>query len=70
LKVPKTIAVMREQGIPDETIQTIVWDNPAHFFAQSGQLDLADLGERPVVDRAQKFATNSVLRGDAGQAAG
>ena len=66
LKVPKTIAVMREHGIPDDTIQTIVWDNPVAFFAQSGQLDLAELAERPVVDRAQKFETNSVLRGDAG----
>jgi predicted metal-dependent TIM-barrel fold hydrolase len=67
LKVPKTIAVMRAQGIPERTIQTIVWDNPVAFFAQSGQLDLEGLAERPVVDRAQKFETNSVLRGDAGQ---
>jgi predicted metal-dependent TIM-barrel fold hydrolase len=67
LKVPKTIAVMRARGIPDRTIQTIVWDNPVAFFAQSGRLDLAELGERPVVDRAEKFETNSVLRGDAGQ---
>ena len=68
LKVPKTIAVMRARGIPDSTIQTIVWDNPVAFFAQSGQLDLAEIGERPVVDRAQKFETNTVLRGEPGQA--
>lgn len=67
LKVPKTIAAMRARGIADDTIQTIVWDNPVAFFAQSGRMDLAELGERPVVDRAQKFETNSVLRGDAGQ---
>lgn len=67
LKVPKTIDVMRARGIPDSTIQTIVWDNPVAFFAQSGRLDLAELAERPVVDRGQKFETNSVLRGDAGQ---
>ena len=70
LKVPKTIAVMRAHGIPEATIQTIVWDNPASFFAQSGQLDLSGVDERPTIDRAQKFETNSVLRGDAGQAAG
>jgi len=64
LKVPKTIAVMREQGIPDEQIQTIVWDNPVAFFAQSGRLDVAGLEQRPAIDRAQKFETNSVLRGD------
>ena len=64
LKVPKTIAVMREQGITDEAIQTIVWDNPVAFFAQSGRLDVGDLEQRPAVDRTQKFETNSVLRGD------
>ena len=64
LKVPKTIAVMRAQGISDETIQQIVWTNPVAFFAQSGRLDLADAGTPAAVDRSQKFETNSVLRGD------
>ncbi len=64
LKVPKTIAVMREQGMPDEQIQTIVWDNPVAFFAQSGRLNVSDLEQRPEIDRSQKFETNSVLRGD------
>ena len=64
LKVPKTIAVMREQGITDADIQTIVWDNPVAFFAQSGRLDVGDLERRPAIDRTQKFETNSVLRGD------
>ncbi len=67
LKVPKTIAVMRARGIDDATIEKIVWDNPVAFFAQSGQLDVSELTERPVVDRSEKFETNSVLRGDAGQ---
>ena len=64
LKVPKTIAVMREAGISDEVIQKIVWDNPVAFFAQSGRLDVADLAERPSIDRTQKFEANSVLRGE------
>jgi predicted metal-dependent TIM-barrel fold hydrolase len=64
LKVPKTIAVMRAQGIPDTTIQKIVWDNPVAFFSQSGRLDVADLQAPAAVDRSQKFETNSVLRGD------
>ena len=34
LKVPKTIAVMRAQGIADDVIQRIVWDNPVAFFSQ------------------------------------
>jgi predicted metal-dependent TIM-barrel fold hydrolase len=64
LKVPKTIQVMREQGISDETIQTIVWDNPVSFFGQSGRLDLTGIGEAPAIDRAKKFESNSVLRGE------
>jgi uncharacterized protein len=64
LKVPKTIEVMRIQGIPEDIIQQIVWHNPIGFFAQSGRLDLAEIGERPVVSRAEKFESNSVLRGE------
>ncbi len=40
LKVPKTVAVMRAQGIDDDAIETIAWRNPVAFFAQSGRLDL------------------------------
>jgi predicted metal-dependent TIM-barrel fold hydrolase len=65
LKVPKTIAVMRQQEISDETIQKIVWTNPVTFFAQSGKLDIAGVEEPPAIDRSEKFETNSVLRGEA-----
>ncbi len=64
LKVPKTIAVMREQGIGDDVIQRIVWDNPVAFFGQTGRLDVTDLEERPAIDRTQRFESNSVLRGE------
>jgi predicted metal-dependent TIM-barrel fold hydrolase len=63
LKVPKTAARMREAGIPAEAIETIVWRNPVAFFAQSGKLDLAELGESPAVDQRRLFEGNSVLRG-------
>lgn len=62
LKVPKTIAVMRERGIADDVIQRIVWDNPIAFFSQS-PVDLSGIGERPTIDRSQLYNTNSVLRG-------
>ena len=64
LKVPKTIAVMRAQGIADDVIQRIVWDHPVAFFAQSGRLDVDTLTERPDVARTERFETNSVLRGE------
>jgi predicted metal-dependent TIM-barrel fold hydrolase len=66
LKVPKTVAAMRELGIPDETIQKIVWDNPAAFFSQSGQFDVE--ATPPQIDRSQKFESNSVLRGESATA--
>ena len=65
LKVPKTIAAMRERGISDADIERVVWDNPVTFFAQSGQLDVDTVATRPEVDRAERFNTNTILRGDA-----
>jgi predicted metal-dependent TIM-barrel fold hydrolase len=61
LKVPKTVAVMREQGIGEAAIEQIVWDNPIAFFSQSGRLDLT----RGKIDQSQLFEGNSVLRGQA-----
>lgn len=64
LKVPKSVDVMRTSGIPDEAIAGLVWDNPVAFFGQTGRLDVAGLGERPSIDRQQKYENNSVLRGE------
>jgi predicted metal-dependent TIM-barrel fold hydrolase len=64
LKVPKTIMVMQQQGIDEDTIQRIVWSNPVAFFAQSGKLDVTGIDARPEIDRKQQYATNSVLRGE------
>jgi predicted metal-dependent TIM-barrel fold hydrolase len=63
LKVPKTVAKMREAGVTEEEITRIVWDNPAQFFAQSGNLDLEDIETRPSINQTELFDGNSVLRG-------
>jgi hypothetical protein len=63
LKVPKTALAMRRAGLPDETIETVCWDNPVKFFAQSGRLDLAVPGASGKVDQTQLWEGNSVLRG-------
>lgn len=63
LKVPKTVARMREAGVAEEVIEAIVWRNPIAFFAQSGKLDLAALGEPSPIDQRQLFEGSSVLRG-------
>ena len=64
LKVPKTIEVMQAQGIGDDVIQTIVWDNPRAFFGQSGRFEVDDLDAPKSADRSQLFESNSVLRGE------
>ena len=63
LKVPKTVDAMRDAGISDAEIETVVWHNPVAFFGQSGRLDLRDSGQRPAVDQRELFEGNSVLRG-------
>jgi len=60
LKVPKTVAAMREAGVSQADIDLVAWQNPVRFFAQSGRLDLEDA---PKVDQRQLFEGNSVLRG-------
>jgi predicted metal-dependent TIM-barrel fold hydrolase len=61
LKVPKTAALMRQTGISEQAIETIVWGNPAAFFAQSGRLDGIDAPS--VIDQRKLWEGNSVLRG-------
>jgi uncharacterized protein len=63
LKVPKTVARMRDAGISAADIETVAWRNPVAFFAQSGRLDLEDVEAPPVVDQRERFEGNSVLRG-------
>ena len=63
LKVPKTVPKMREAGIAEEEIARIVWDNPVAFFAQSDNMDLDEIEERPSIDQTQLHDGNSILRG-------
>jgi predicted metal-dependent TIM-barrel fold hydrolase len=63
LKVPKTAALMQQEGISEDDIRKVVWDNPITFFAQSGRLDRAEVERAAGVDQRQLFEGNSVLRG-------
>jgi len=60
LKVPKTARAMRDAGISEAEIETIVWNNPIAFFGQSGKLAIE---EKPKVDQSRLYQGNSVLRG-------
>jgi predicted metal-dependent TIM-barrel fold hydrolase len=63
LKVPKTAALMREEGISESDIETVVWKNPLAFFAQSGKFKPEDVGRPVSIDQRRLFEGNSVLRG-------
>ena len=63
LAVPKTAALMKLRGIPDEAIRLVTYQNAIDAFAQSGQIDPADFEERPDIDQSQTFNGNTVLRG-------
>jgi predicted metal-dependent TIM-barrel fold hydrolase len=62
LKVPKTVAALRDAGVDEDTVRTIAWDNPVAFFSQSGRLHLHAV---PEVDQRKLWEGNSVLRGQA-----
>lgn len=63
LAVPKTAALMKQQGISDEAIQLVTYKNAIAAFGQSGQLNEADFAGTQAIDQSQKFAGNTILRG-------
>ncbi|WP_338925925.1 TatD family hydrolase [Mycetohabitans endofungorum] len=67
LKVPKTAAAMRDAGIAEHEIETIVWHNPLAFFAQSARLDIAEAETPLLIDQRHNWEGNSVLRGQTPQ---
>jgi predicted metal-dependent TIM-barrel fold hydrolase len=64
LKVPKTALEMRNAGITEQDIETIVWSNPIAFFGQTGRIDQSDFADARY-DQAELWEGNSVLRGQA-----
>ncbi len=63
LAVPKTAALMRKMGIPEEHIRMVTYRNALTAFSQSGQMDEQDWLNAKPVDQTRKLSGNSVLRG-------
>ena len=63
LAVPKTAALMKEQGISDVDIRLVTYQNAITAFGQSGQIDESDFASVKEIDQSQKFSGNTVLRG-------
>lgn len=63
LSVPKTAKLMLERGIPQADVELSCWGNALAAYAQSGQIDIDALLQKPVIDQRALFSDNSVLRG-------
>jgi hypothetical protein len=63
LAVPKTAALMLENGISREDIRLVTYQNAITAFGQSGQIHEADFAAVKEVDQSQKFEGNTILRG-------
>ena len=63
LSVPKTARLMLERGISKETVELVTWKNALDAYAQSGQIDVDALMQKPVIDQRAMFSENSILRG-------
>lgn len=63
LAIPKTAALMKMRGIPDETIRLVTYQNAIDAFGKSGQIDVSDFESGYAVDQTEKFHGNSILRG-------
>jgi len=65
LSVPKTAKLMLERGLSPEAVELTTWQNALDAYAQSGQIDVEALLQKPPIDQTQLYADNSVLRGQA-----
>ncbi len=63
LAVPKTAALMKEKGIPEEHIRLTCYQNALTAYGQSGQMDEKDWLEAAPIDQSQKHDGSSILRG-------
>jgi predicted metal-dependent TIM-barrel fold hydrolase len=63
LAVPKTASLMKLRGINDAAIRMVTYQNAITAFAQSGQIEEADLTVVKNIDQSKKFEGNSILRG-------
>lgn len=63
LAVPKSAALMKARGISQEAIDLVCYRNAISAFGQSGQIHEGDFDQVREVDQAQKFESNSILRG-------
>ncbi|MGQ0829427.1 MAG: TatD family hydrolase [Bacteroidota bacterium] len=62
LAVPKTAALMKINGISNQDIKKVTYQNAIDAFGQSGQIHIADF--KKVAEQNISFDGNSILRGE------
>lgn len=67
LAVPKTAALMLEQGLSSETVSTVCYANALTAYSQSGQMAEEDWLRPSTIDQSELYNGNSVLRGQTPQ---
>ena len=63
LAVPKTAALMKEQGITLDRIEQVTYRNPLLVYGRSGQISEEDWEGNQGIDPAALFEGNTLLRG-------
>ncbi len=63
LALPKTAALMKMRGIPDDVIRKVTYQNAIDAFGQSGQIDESVFANGLEIDQSQKMNGNTILRG-------
>jgi predicted metal-dependent TIM-barrel fold hydrolase len=63
LAVPRTAALMLEQGVDPAWVEAVTWSNALEAYAQSGQIERARFEGTAPVDQRQLFGDSSILRG-------
>lgn len=63
LSVPKTAALMVQEGVSAEDIHLTCYQNALDVYGQSGQFNEADWKQDLIVDTADRHLGNTILRG-------
>uniref|UniRef100_UPI0030D93980 hypothetical protein n=1 Tax=Cyanothece sp. BG0011 TaxID=2082950 RepID=UPI0030D93980 len=63
LAVPKTAQLMQQEGIPEDHIKAVCYQNALTAYGQSGQIKESDWLNSSPIDQRHLHSGNSVLRG-------
>ena len=63
LAVPVTAELMRQDGMTEEIISKVMWENPIALFSKSGVFTKDELETELEFDQSLLYQGNSVLRG-------